>query len=253
MKNTWDEEFVGISIGAGLNALAVFVTKIISENNFHLVEIIINPQIDDIVRLLHISFFITDDIDAMNAWKVISGHAKVLIAVLRDIVLKDIDLTHTAFSNVKDILDDEFYSEIFKMSTTEMHSTEVATTDRRTTERSTIYMHNTRRSTIPIHTTEVPTTEMHNTEVPTTATTDYEMSNLISTTYAMQMQLLMATEWAMEKFVERLDFSSCNYSASSYNACLTAYFDELLESIDQTRIDVVFLGWDQTSVQNLTT
>jgi len=253
VKNTWDEEFVGISIGAGLNALAVFVTKIISENNFHLVEIIINPQIDDIVRLLHISFFITDDIDAMNAWKVISGHAKVLIAVLRDIVLKDIDLTHTAFSNVKDILDDEFYSEIFKMSTTDRHTTERSTIQIHTTEVPTTEMHSTEVPTTDMHTTERSTIQIHTTEVPTTATTDYEISNLISTTYAMQMQLLMATEWAMEKLVERLDFSSCDYSASSYNACLTAYFDELLESIDQTRIDVVFLGWDQTSVQNLTT
>jgi len=207
-ENTGDDEY--ISIGAGLNALVVFVRKIINENNFEFVEMMINPEIDDSDRLLQISLFIEDDIDAMNAWKVISGHTKVFMSVLRDIVLEDIDLEYTAFSNVEDILDDEFDYDISEMSTTEMPTT--------ATVNSAPYRK--RRDTFSDE-------------------REYEVSNLISTTYAIQMQFIAGIEMAMQRLVERLDFSSCDNYYSSY--CLTTFFDELMENIDQTRI-AIFCG-----------
>jgi len=85
-ENTVDEKY--ISIGANLNALAVFIRKIIVENELEFVEMMLNPEIDDSERLLKISLFIEDDIDAMNAWKIITGLTKVFISILRQIALE---------------------------------------------------------------------------------------------------------------------------------------------------------------------
>jgi len=46
---------------------------------------------------------------------------------------------------------------------------------------------------------------------------------------------------AMEKLVERVDFSYCDYYESSHKECLTAFFDKLMENFDQIRI-AIFCG-----------